>query len=65
MAYREVTVIEIEEVLRQWIAEVPIKRIARRVGLDEVAPIFQASIGSRQGGACWLFAHSVLRVFFQ
>lgn len=34
MAYREVTVIEIEEVLRQWIAEVPIKRIARRVGLD-------------------------------
>lgn len=34
MAYREVTVIEIEEVLRQWIAGVPIKRIARRVGLD-------------------------------
>lgn len=34
MAYREVTVIEIEEVLRQWLAGVPVKRIARRVGLD-------------------------------
>lgn len=34
MAYREVTVIEIEEVLRQWLAGVPVKRIARRVGFD-------------------------------
>lgn len=34
MAYREVTVIEIEEVLRQWIAGAKGKRIARRVGLD-------------------------------
>lgn len=34
MAYREVSVIEIEEVLRQWIAGEPIKRIGRRVGLD-------------------------------
>lgn len=34
MAYREVSVIEIEEVLRQWLAGAKGKRIARRVGLD-------------------------------
>ena len=32
MAYREVTMIEIKEVLRQWLAGVPKKRIARRWG---------------------------------
>lgn len=34
MAYREVTMIEIKEVLRQWLAGVPKKRIAGRLGLD-------------------------------
>ena len=34
MAFREVTVIEIKEVLRQWIAGVGKKKIAARVGLD-------------------------------
>jgi transposase len=34
MAFREVTVIEVKEVLRQWLAGVGKKRIAARVGLD-------------------------------
>jgi hypothetical protein len=34
MAYREVTVIETTEVLRQWLAGAKTKRIARRLGLD-------------------------------
>lgn len=34
MAYREVTVIEIEEVLRLWFARASRKRIARMVGVD-------------------------------
>lgn len=34
MAYREVTMIEITEVLRQWLAGARRKQIARRLGLD-------------------------------
>lgn len=34
MAYREVTMIETTEVLRQWLAGARTKRIARRLGLD-------------------------------
>jgi len=34
MAYREVTMIEITEVLRQWLAGARRKPIARRLGLD-------------------------------
>jgi transposase len=34
MAFREVTMIEVKEVLRQWLAGVGKKRIAARVGLD-------------------------------
>src|SRR5579885_500065 len=34
MAYREVTMIEITEVLRQWVAGARRKQIARRLGLE-------------------------------
>lgn len=34
MAYREVTMIEIKEVLRQWLAGIPKKRIAAQLGVD-------------------------------
>ena len=34
MAYREVTMVEITEVLRQWVAGARRKQIARRLGLD-------------------------------
>lgn len=34
MSYREVTMVEIKEVVRLWLARVPKKRIARQVGLD-------------------------------
>jgi Mn-dependent DtxR family transcriptional regulator len=34
MAYREVTMIEITEVLRQWMAGAGRKRIARMLGVD-------------------------------
>ncbi len=34
MAFREVTMIEVKEVLRQWLAGVGKKTIAARVGLD-------------------------------
>jgi DNA-binding CsgD family transcriptional regulator len=32
--YREVTMIEVEEVLRLWRARVPTKRLAAQLGLD-------------------------------
>ena len=34
MAYREVTMIEIKEVLRRWVSRTPKKRIAAQLGLD-------------------------------
>ena len=34
MAYREVTMIQIKEVLRQWLAGIPKKRIAAQLGVD-------------------------------
>ena len=34
MAYREVTMVEIREVLRLWLAGLGKKRIARQLGLD-------------------------------
>lgn len=34
MAYREVTMVEVKEVLRQWLAGVGKKKIAARIGLD-------------------------------
>src|SRR5262249_17678776 len=34
MAYREVTMIEVKEVLRQWLAGAGKKRVAARLGLD-------------------------------
>jgi len=34
MAYREVTMVEVKEVLRQWLMKVPKKRIARRTGTN-------------------------------
>ena len=34
MAYREVTVLEVKEVLRLWLSGVPKKRIARQLGFD-------------------------------
>ena len=34
MAYREVTMVEVKEVLRQWLAGTAKKRIAARLGLD-------------------------------
>jgi transposase len=34
MAYREVTMIEIKEVLRLWLAGMPKKRIAAQLGID-------------------------------
>ena len=34
MAYREVTMVEAKEVLRQWLAGAGKKRIAARLGLD-------------------------------
>lgn len=34
MAYREVTMVEVKEVLRQWLLSVPKKKIASRLGLD-------------------------------
>ncbi len=34
MAYREVTMIEIKEVLRRWVSGTPKKRVAAQLGLD-------------------------------
>jgi DNA-binding CsgD family transcriptional regulator len=34
MAYREVTMIEIKEVLRRWVSGIPKKRLAAQLGLD-------------------------------
>jgi hypothetical protein len=34
MPYREVTMIEVKEILRLWLDEVPKKRISRMLGVD-------------------------------
>ncbi len=34
MAYREVTMVEVKEVLRLWLGEMGKRRIAARLGLD-------------------------------
>ncbi len=34
MAYREITMIEIKEVLRRWVSGIPKKRLATQLGLD-------------------------------
>jgi len=34
MAYREVTMLEVKEILRQWLMGVPKKRVAQQLGLD-------------------------------
>ena len=34
MAFREVTMLEIKEILRLWLAGVPKKRIAQQLGFD-------------------------------
>jgi DNA-binding Lrp family transcriptional regulator len=34
MAYREITMIEIKEVLRRWVSGTPKKRLAAQLGLD-------------------------------
>ena len=34
MAYREITMIEIKEVLRRWVSGIPKKRLAAQLGLD-------------------------------
>jgi hypothetical protein len=38
MTYREVTVLEVKEVLRLWLSGVPKKRIARQLAELNVAP---------------------------
>jgi transposase len=50
MAYREVTMVEVKEVLRQWLAGVGKKRIAARIGLDPKTVRRYA----RAGDACGL-----------
>jgi hypothetical protein len=49
MAYREVTMVEIREVLRQFLAGTPLKRIASRVGLDIKTVRRYARVGQAQG----------------
>jgi hypothetical protein len=49
MAYREVTMIEVKEVLRQWLAGVGKKRVAARVGLDPKTVRRYASVAEACG----------------
>jgi transposase len=49
MAYREVTMVEIKEVLRQWLSGVPKKRIARRLGADPKTVRRYVRAGERAG----------------
>lgn len=49
MAYREVTMVEIKEILRQWLSGVPKKRIARRLGADPKTVRRYVRAGERAG----------------
>jgi transposase len=49
MAYREVTMIEVKEILRLWLAEVPKKRIARTLGVDRKTVQRYSSLAAEQG----------------
>lgn len=49
MAYREVTMVEIKEVLRQWLSGVPKKQIARRLGADPKTVRRYVRVGERAG----------------
>jgi hypothetical protein len=49
MAFREVTMIEVKEVLRLWLAQVPKKQIARTLGLDPKTVRRYIELGAGQG----------------
>src|SRR5512137_560910 len=49
MAYREVTMIEIKEVLRQWLQGEPKRRIARRLGLARNTVRDYIAVGEKGG----------------
>jgi hypothetical protein len=52
MAYREVTMLEVKEVLRLWLESVSKKRIAAQLGLNvkAVVPCLQRDEGRQRGG---------------
>jgi hypothetical protein len=49
MAYREVTMVEVKEVLRQWLLAVPKKRIATGLGLDPKTVRHYCELGAKHG----------------
>jgi len=49
MAYREVTMVEIKEVLRQWLSGTRKKQIARRLGVDPKTVRRYVRVGERAG----------------
>lgn len=49
MAYREVTMVEVREVLRQWLTGEPKKRIARRLGMAAKTVRGYVALGERAG----------------
>src|SRR5688572_29101863 len=49
MAYREVTMVEVKEVLRQWLLAVPKKRIAAGLGLDPKTVRRYCEVGEAHG----------------
>jgi hypothetical protein len=49
MAYREIRMIEVKEVLRLWLAEVPKKRIARTLRLDPKTVRRYIGLAAEQG----------------
>jgi len=49
MAYREVTMIEVKEILRLWLAEVPKKRIAGMLGADRKTVQRYTALAAEQG----------------
>lgn len=51
MAYREVTMVEVKEALRQWLLGVPKKRIAASLGLDPKTVRSYCELGGEHGVA--------------
>lgn len=49
MAYREVTMIEVKEILRLWLAQVPKQRIARTLGVDRKTVGRYLELATEQG----------------
>jgi hypothetical protein len=67
MAYREITMIEIKEILRRWVSGIPKKRLAAQLGLDPKTVVLSLEPddkGVRRRKKAFIFTPNVSRYRF-